>query len=108
MPKKLSKAKKETQRKKNEWKIAVRKQWGNKCAICGKSGEEYSLDTHHTTYRKDLKYNPAIGILLCKFDHKLGHGSAHKEAIIFYRKFKEMYPEEYENMLNLIDSLCQE
>ena len=95
-----SKARKITKQKKEAWRKAVKENWDNKCAKCNKTEH---LDTHHVSYRKELKYNPDIGILLCKSCHKLGHGSAHKEAIIFYKWFSEEYPKKYDKMLKLIE-----
>lgn len=99
MAKRLSKARAETKAKKEAWKTAVKENWNHKCCMCGKTEK---LQCHHVTYRKELKWNPAIGILLCCGCHKLSHNSAHKEAIMFYFLFDEKYPDIYDEMLDLI------
>ena len=99
MPKRLSKARKATNAKKKAWKIAVREAWDDRCAICFR---ENNLDCHHMTYRKELKWDYRIGVVLCKKHHKLGHCSAHTEGILFHEELKRLHPKFYAEVLSLI------
>ena len=82
------------------WKVAVRANWNNKCAKCGRS--ECKLDTHHLYYGKLKWTNPLIGILLCSGCHKFGLESAHKGGLVFYDWFFKEYPELSKEILELI------
>jgi predicted restriction endonuclease len=67
----------------NQWKLAVRKKWGNCCAVC-KATE--LLDTHHLIDRsnKPSRHDINNGILLCKNHHKFSKElSAHHNPINF-------------------------
>lgn len=102
MPKRISKARQLTKDKKETWKKAVKEKWDNKCALCCKTE---NLDCHHLTYRKELKYNPVIGVLVCKSCHKLGHSSFHKGGLEGYSKFIKMYPELFKQVIELIEEI---
>lgn len=101
--KRISKTRQLTRAKKEAWKIAVKENWNNECAVCKK---KENLDCHHLTYRKELKYDPLIGIVLCKKHHKLGHQSSHKGGLEFYNWFISTYPELNKKILDRIKKEC--
>ena len=83
------------------WKAEVRKNWGNKCAKCGREG--CKLDTHHLYYGKELRwYEPVVGILLCSNCHKLGLQSAHKGGFLFYSWLFHEHPDITRKLIELI------
>ena len=105
LKKRLYTARAELKRKKEAWKKAIRSKWDNKCMKCLKSGEEYKLDCHHISYRKDIKWDSRQGLLLCKSCHKFSHISAHKSGFEFYYWLFKTHPTLCSDMINLIDSL---
>jgi len=79
-------------KQKKWWKETVRSDWNNKCAVCGREGENNKLDTHHIIYGESKWTNSNLGILLCSKHHRFSYDSAHKGAFIFYRWFEKEYP----------------
>jgi DNA-directed RNA polymerase subunit RPC12/RpoP len=60
-----------------EWKVKSRNEKikaGYRCMLCGKSGDDHSLNTHHNTYANLGDEQPGELIVLCDSCHKKFHG----------------------------------
>lgn len=63
------------------WSLAVKNDWGNKCAVCRKRG---SLQSHHLVPRQhaSLRYELRNGICLCTHCHQFDPDlSPHQNAL---------------------------
>lgn len=76
----------------NAWRIKVRYDWRNVCAVCGATGK---LDCHHIEGRQlaRLRYDPSNGILLCPTHHKFGIESAHRSGVWFTEWLQNNHPD---------------
>lgn len=87
--------KRQNKQRLEDWRIAVKTKYDNKCAICGKTKR---LNCHHLLpYRlyKEFRYEAMNGILLCPGCHKYSKGSAHQDPIIFVNWLQNKYPLTY-------------
>ena len=79
------------------WGIAVRKDWYNRCAICG---TKENLDSHHIIPKdfknSALKFELLNGICLCKSHHKFSRAnSPHKNSLVFSDWFRTNFGGHY-------------
>ena len=75
--------KKERNKKDNEWKEIVKKEFNNKCAYCG---SDKIVHCHHLIPReiKEFRHEPLNGILLCPLHHKFSLDmSPHRNPFYF-------------------------
>lgn len=76
------------------WSRAVRDDWNNRCAVCGKK----ATDPHHLIPRANYatRFELVNGIALCSFDHLWNTELApHMNASGWLRWLAENYPERY-------------
>jgi len=60
----------------DEWKNKSREEkirTGYRCALCGKSGDDHTLNTHHNTYSHLGDERPGELVVLCEDCHKKFH-----------------------------------
>jgi len=88
------------------WSKVVREQAGNKCEVCGVSGEVKVLNAHHYIGRKNMRLRWELfnGVSLCYQHHVGGKESAHEDIEWWKAWFKENRGED----LKLIKSVKNE
>lgn len=88
------------------WSKVVRQRAGNRCEVCGLSGEVKTLNAHHYIGRKNkrLRWELFNGVSLCYQHHVGGKESAHEDIEWWKSWFKENRGED----LNLIKSVKNE
>lgn len=100
-----AKKRKPTERKKLEtkcdqlWGELVKRAWGNKCAICGKTD---NLNSHHiiTRSEKNTRWDVQNGICLCALHHTLSAKlSAHKTPQKFWDWLGDNHIETLEDII---------
>jgi hypothetical protein len=83
------------------WSLAVKDDWGHKCAMCGRGS---GLNSHHLIPRQHMatRHDLANGICLCNHCHQFdGDRSPHQNAAGFVLWLKSHHPmvaEWYEDM----------
>jgi len=77
------------------WSLAVKDDWGHRCAICGYCGDYRDLNSHHLIPRQHfkLRYDLRNGICLCRRCHQFcPDRSPHQNAAGFVAWMKANKP----------------
>lgn len=84
------------------WSETVRRQGGDRCAVCGRSGLDTKLDAHHIEARacRPLRYDPQNGILLCPSHHKFGLDSFHRSPVWSMAWLRHNMPDVLDHVLS--------
>lgn len=96
--------KRENNKKKKEWTIAVKNRFNNQCAICSK--KDY-LNAHHIIPKEfeETRWDVMNGIALCPLHHKWGKYSFHKNGLWAVNLLKTEYPEIHDYLVERIASM---
>lgn len=80
------------------WQELIHKQWGHRCAKCGRPLEENEGTGHHLIKKRvrHLEFHPKNGMLLCDHCHNHAEDAPHNHSPELFEKFlEEDYPELY-------------